>query len=111
MGHFKKVCQSRREQAFLKLEVEGAQEIHEDKIETVSVDSMHLNKNQSLITAKLKMQVGENTVEIPNKINTGSEGNIILLYIFKTLFKNTTEDQLKKSIKVISGLGHTTKQI
>ena len=86
MGHFKKVCQSRREQAMHELEVEGVQEIHEDEIETVSVDSVHLNKNQSLITAKLKMQVGKSIIEIPYKIDTGTEGNIMLFYIFKKLF-------------------------
>ena len=45
------------------------------------------------------MQIGETTVEIPYKIDTGSEGNIMLLYTFKKLFKNMTEEQLKRSIK------------
>ena len=78
------------------LEVEGAQETQEGKIETVNIDSVHLNRNWSLITAHLQMQAGENIIEIPYKIKTGSEGNIMLLYIFKKLFKNTREDQLKK---------------
>ena len=81
------------------LEVEGVQETQEGEIETVSIDSVHLNKNQSLITAHLKMQAGENIIEIPYKIDTGSEGNIMPLYIFKKLFKNTTEDQLKNPLK------------
>ena len=41
------------------------------------------------------MQAGENIIEIPYKIDTGNEGNIMPLYIFKKLFKNTIEDQLK----------------
>ena len=41
------------------LEVEGAQEVHKGEIETVSVDSCHLNKNWSLITANLEMQAGK----------------------------------------------------
>ena len=45
------------------------------------------------------MQAGGNTLEIPYKIDTGSEGNITSLFIFKKLFKNTTEEQLQKSIK------------
>ena len=45
------------------------------------------------------MQVGENIIEIPYKIDMGSEGNIMPLYIFKKLFKNITEEQLKTSIK------------
>ena len=76
------------------LEVEGVQEIQEGKIETVSIDSVHLNRNWSLITAHLEMQAGENIIEIPYKIDIGSEGNTMLLCIFKKLFKNTTEDQL-----------------
>ena len=98
-GHFKQVCWSREERAVHKLEVEEAQEVNEGEIETVSIDSVHLNKNQSLITAKLDMQAGRNTIEILYKIDTGSEGNILPLFMFKTLFKNTTEEQLQKSIK------------
>ena len=45
------------------------------------------------------MQAGRNTIKIPYKIDTGSEGNIMLLFMFKKLFKNTTEEQLQKSIK------------
>ena len=45
------------------------------------------------------MQVSKTTVDIPYKINTGSEGNIMPLYIFKKLFKNMAEEQLKRSIK------------
>ena len=66
-------------------------------IETVSNDSVHLNRNWSLIIAHLEMQAGKNIIEIPHKIDTGSEGNIMPLYIFKKLFKNTTEDQLKNT--------------
>ena len=40
------------------------------------------------------MQTGKNVIEIPYKIDTVSEGNIMLLYIFKKLFKNMTEEQL-----------------
>ena len=46
------------------LEVKVVQEINEDETETVSIDSVHLNKNWSLITAKLEMQAGRNTIEI-----------------------------------------------
>ena len=43
-GYFKKVCWSRRERAVNELEVEEVQEINEDELETVSIDSVHLNK-------------------------------------------------------------------
>ena len=64
------------------VEIEMVQEPQEEEIETVSINSVYLNKNQSLITAHLEMQVGETTLEIPYKIDTGSEGNIMPLYIF-----------------------------
>ena len=76
----------------------------EDKIKTVSIDSVHLNKTQSLLMAKLEMQVGRNTIIISYKIDMGSEGNIMPLFMLKKPFKNVTEDQLWKSIKSHIGL-------
>ena len=99
MGHFRKVCQSKKDRVVHELKVKGVQETQEGKIETVSIDSVHLNRNWSLITTHLEMQAGKNIIEIPYKIDTCSEGNIMLLYIFKKLFKNTTEDQLKNPLK------------
>ena len=95
MDHFRKVCWSKKDHVVHELEVEGVQETLDVGIETVNIGSVHLNRNQSLITAHLEIQAGENIIEIPYKIDTGSEGNIMPLYIFKKLFKNTTEDQLK----------------
>ena len=99
MGHFKKVCMSKKNYAVHEAEVEVMPEPHEEDIETVSINSIYLNRNQLLITAHLKMQAGKTATEIPYKIDTGSEGNIMPLYIFKKLFKNMLEDQLKGSIK------------
>ena len=45
------------------------------------------------------MQVGETALEIPYKINTSSEGNLMPLYIFQKLFKNMSKEQLKRSVK------------
>ena len=75
------------------------QDSQDEEIETVSINSIYLNKNRSLITAHLEMQVGKNTVEIPYKIDTASKGNIMPLYIFKKVFKDVTDEQLEKSIK------------
>ena len=49
--------------------------------------------------AKLQMQVGKVWLEVPYKIDTGSEGNTALLYIFQKLFANIGEDQLKRLVK------------
>ena len=99
MGHFKKVCRNRRDCAVHEVEVEMTPELQEEEIETVSINSMYLNRNHLLITVHLKMQVGKTTIEVPYKIDTSSEGNLMLLYIFKKLFKNMLEEQLKCSIK------------
>ena len=96
-GHFRKGWRSKKDH--MVHEMEMVQEPQEEEIETVSINSVYLNKNRLLITTHLEMQVGKTTVEIPYKIDTGSEGNIMPLYIFKKLFKNMTEEQLKRSIK------------
>ena len=49
--------------------------------------------------ANLETQVGETALEIPYKINTGSEGNLMPQYIFQKLFKNMSEEQLKRLVK------------
>ena len=93
--HFKKVCQSRRDRAVNKLEIKELQEGNEGKIETVSINSVHLNKNQSLLMAELETQSGIDTIIILYEIDMSSKGNIMPLFIFKQLFKNITEEQLK----------------
>ena len=85
MGHFKKVCWSRKDHAVHEVGVELAQE--EGMIEEVGINSVYLNNKWSLITAQLEMQVGNNALKVPYKIDTGSEGNLMPLYIFKKLFK------------------------
>ena len=45
MGHFRKVCRSKRDHAVYEVEIEMAQESQEEEIETVSINSVYLNKN------------------------------------------------------------------
>ena len=45
------------------------------------------------------MQVGKTVLEIPYKIDTSSEGNLMPLYIFQKLFANMSKEQLKRSVK------------
>ena len=99
MGHFQKVCLSKKSRVVHEVEVEVMLEPQEGDIETVSINSIYLNSDRSLITAHLKMQVGKTVTEIPYKIDTGSEGNIMPLYTYKKLFKDVLEEQLKGSIK------------
>ena len=97
IGHFKKVCQSRKDHAVHEVGVEMA--LEEGIIEEVGINSVYLNNKQLLITAQLETQVGDNVLKVLHKIDTGSEGNLMLLYIFNKLFRNELVEQLKKSIK------------
>ena len=71
-------------------------EPQEEEIESVSINSVYLNRNHLLITAHLKMQVGEMTMEVPYKIDTSSEGYLMPLYIFKKLFKKYPRGMAKR---------------
>ena len=95
MGHFQKVCMSKKSCAVHDFEVEVMPEPQEEDIETVSINSVYLNRNRSLITAHLKMQVGKTVTEIPYKIDTGSEGNIMPLYIYKKSIQRCTRGTAK----------------
>ena len=67
MGHFKKVCHSKRSRAVNKKELETSQKYSEGEIETVSIDSVHMNKNCSLLMTELEMCAGDNKIIIPYK--------------------------------------------
>ena len=95
MGHYKKVYRSRKERGVHEIDVNVVQESQDEQIEIVSIDSVCLNRNQSVIMAHLDTFTGKDKVEIPYKIDMGSKGNIMLLYIFKKIFKNTMVEQLK----------------
>ena len=99
MGHFEKVCHSKRSRVINEMELEMSQEYSEGKIGTVHIDSVHMNKNQSMLTAKLEMCTGNNKLTVPYKIDTGNDGNIMPWYIFKKLFPRVTETKLIKTIK------------
>ena len=81
------------------MEQEVSQEYREDEIEMVSINSVYMIKNQSMLTAKLDTYTGDNKITIPYKIDTGSDGNIMPWYIFKKLFPRVTEAELAKTIK------------
>ena len=81
------------------MEQDVSQEYREDEIEMVSINSVYMNKNWLMLTAKLEMCTGDNKITIPYKIDTGSDGNIMHWYIFKKLFPRVTEAELEKTIK------------
>ena len=54
----------------------------ENSIDLVTTNTIHFNKKHLVITAKLKMSTGVNNVIVPYKVDRGSNGNIMPLYIF-----------------------------
>ena len=77
------------------VEQEAAQDsAEENSIDYVNINSLHFNKNCFVITAKLKMSAGINNIIAPYKVDTGSDGNIMPLHIYKLLFPRITSEQL-----------------
>ena len=58
----------------------------EINIESVSINSIQFHKNHSVITAKLKKSAGQSNILVPYKIDTGSDGNIMSLHVYKNYF-------------------------
>ena len=52
----------------------------EEDIEMVSIDSIHFNMNHSVLTVNLKMPAGHNKIVVAYKIDTDSDGNIMLFH-------------------------------
>ena len=73
IGHFQKDCCSGRNGVVNKMEQEVSQEYTEDDIEMLSINLVCMNKNQSMLTAKLEMCVCSNNMMILYKINTGND--------------------------------------
>ena len=82
MGHFRKVCRSKRNHMLHKVEIDMEPKSLGEDTEVVSINSLYINRTRSLITAKLEKQVGKTALETPYKIDTGSKGNLMPLYIF-----------------------------
>ena len=89
-GHYKKVCRSRKEHVVHEIDIGAVQESQNEQIEIVSIDSVCLYRNWSVITASLDTFAGVNKVEILYNVNTGSKGNIMLFHIFQKIFQNIT---------------------
>ena len=70
------------------VETDMEPESYREDTEIVSITSSYVNRKWSVIIAKLEMQVGKTVIEIPYKIDIGSEGNFMPLYIFQKLFTN-----------------------
>ena len=58
------------------VEQEAAQDsAEESSIDLVNINSIHFNKNCSVLTVNLKTSAGPNNVMVPYKVDMGSDGN------------------------------------
>ena len=55
----------------------------ENDIESVSINLIQFNRNCSILTANFKMLAGQSNILVPYKIDTGSNGNIMPLHVYK----------------------------
>ena len=68
------------------VEQEAVQNDAGENIELVSINSIQFNKNQSILTANLKISTDQSNIMVPYKIDTGSNGNIVPLHMYKNYF-------------------------
>ena len=64
----------------------------------VSMHSVQLNVNQSIITTNLKMSAGRNSVNIKYNIDMGNDVNIMPTYLLKKQFPNITNERLAETV-------------
>ena len=66
------------------MEQEAVQDsTEENSIDSVSINSIHFNKNCSVLTAKFKMSADPNNMMVPYKVDMDSDGYIMPLHIYK----------------------------
>ena len=76
------MCRSGGSHTVHDVELENVKDPQGD-METVTINSIFWNNKQSSITANLKTMASNNTMTVPYKIDTGSKGNLMPLYIYK----------------------------
>ena len=83
-----------------KVEQETAQDnAEESSIDLVNINSIHFNKNCLEITAKFKMLAGINNLIVPNEVDTGSNGNIMPLHIYKKIISKNNQSAIGSNKK------------
>ena len=96
------MCRKRRARAVNEVEQETVQvSAEESSIDSVNIKSIHFNKSCSVITGNVKTLASKISVIVPYKVDTCSDGNIMVLYISKKLSPRTTKEQLAVTKKKI----------
>ena len=82
------------------IEQEATNESH---IDTVTINSIRPDSKWSVLVAKLKTSLIQNRTRIPYKIDTDSDGNVMLLHILRVYFPKQQQKKLAATeIKVFS---------
>ena len=98
-GALQEGVQEQKKLVVHEVEIDMEPESQGEDTDIVSINSLYINRKLSSIMAKLEMQADKTALEIPYKIDTGSEGNIMPLYIFQKLFASISKDQFKRLAK------------
>ena len=59
----------------------------------VNINSFIFNRKQSVITANLKASSNQVSIIVPYKVDTGSDGHIMPLHLYKSLFPRAIKEQ------------------
>ena len=87
INHFREVCRSRRKTAVYNIEqVTDQCDIEEDHIDMAKINSIIFISKCCAIAGNLKMLLNQVGVVISYKVDTGSNGNIMPLYLYKNYF-------------------------
>ena len=93
--HFREVCRSGRNRMIHDLE-QGQDQHHEkdDNIDRVNINCIIFSRKLVVITATLKILSNQLLIIVSYKVDTGSDGNIMPLHMYKRLFPMATKEQL-----------------
>ena len=70
-GHSRAMCRSGRALTMNEVEQEAAQDsAEENSIDSVNINSIHFNKNWSVVTVNVKTSAGPYNVIVPYKVDT-----------------------------------------
>ena len=76
----------------------------EDDIDTLNINASNFNSRHSVMVANINTSSNQAIIAMPYKVDTGSNGNLMSLPIYKKLFPRATREQLaatrNKNIKL-----------
>ena len=85
VNHFRDIYRSGRNRTIHDLEQEPDQHHEEGHIDAVNINSIIFNIKWLVITANLKSLSNQVSIIVPYKVDPGSDGNIMLLHIYKII--------------------------